>query len=235
MNIPILLEDLGMKYPHKNAKRKLRYGRYECPVCKRQDWIVLTYAINRISQCIKCARKKNKLHGLKHGQAKNKHKDYNGSCFGKNYQRWTSMKSRCYNKNATGYKNYGGRGIEIFKDWINSFEKYNQYVSNLDNANLKNHTIDRIENDLGYCPNNLRWVNRSIQNMNIRNKYNKTGFLGVSKSGKTKFNSTIRVNKKRIYLGSFFTALEAAIARNNYIDKYNLPNKKSQTKEYNET
>lgn len=77
---------------------------------------------------------------------------------------WHSMKQRCTDPNHPAWKNYGGRGITVCERWLHSFENFwadmgPTYQPGLD--------LDRANNDLGYSPENCRWVTRSA---NCRNK-----------------------------------------------------------------
>lgn len=79
---------------------------------------------------------------------------------------WSAMKQRCYNPKNTGYANYGGRGIRVCDEWLNSFSAfYNWALSHGYDDTL---TIDRINNDGNYEPNNCRWLTRAQQNKNKR-------------------------------------------------------------------
>lgn len=94
------------------------------------------------------------------------HKNTHNMTNTKIYDCWHKMKSRCTNKNAKNFKDYGGRGITIFEDWKNSFESFYEWacVSGY-NENL---TIDRINNEEGYYPENCRWVDMKTQQNNRR-------------------------------------------------------------------
>lgn len=77
------------------------------------------------------------------------------------------MKERCYNKNAANYRNYGGRGISICNDWLNSFESFRNWA--IENGYSDSLSIDRINVDGNYEPPNCRWATQKEQNNNKRN------------------------------------------------------------------
>lgn len=83
------------------------------------------------------------------------------------YQIWQGMKARCYNKNNKDYKYYGKLGVSICSEWKDNFEEF--YYWSMANGYKENLTIDRINNDKGYSPDNCRWVEQSEQKGNRRN------------------------------------------------------------------
>lgn len=83
------------------------------------------------------------------------------------YMIWGGMKNRCYNENAKGYEHYGGNGITVCSEWLHDFHTfYNWSMS----VNYKiGLSIDRIDNDKGYSPDNCRWVEKGEQQRNRKN------------------------------------------------------------------
>ena len=95
------------------------------------------------------------------------------------YDIWVNMKQRCFNQNDQAYQNYGGRGIAVCDEWKDDFQAF--YDWSVSNGYQDGLSIDRINNDGNYSPENCRWTDRNVQNRNRRNNH-KITYNGVTKT-----------------------------------------------------
>jgi hypothetical protein len=111
----------------------------------------------KISSCgRKCPYNDNKTHGLS--------MDKNGKT-SKEYAAWYNMNRRCHNPKHIGYQDYGGRGITVHPEWRDSPKAFLEYIGK---APSHKHSVDRIDNDKGYEPGNVRWATSKEQIHNRR-------------------------------------------------------------------
>lgn len=96
-----------------------------------------------------------------------------GKCKSPSYRVWTGMKARCYQRSHNRYHLYGGRGIVVCDRWLHSFSNF---ISDMGERPSYKHSIDRIDNNGNYEPENCRWATASEQTLK-RDKY-KIAFNG---------------------------------------------------------
>ena len=212
---PILIKDLGTMYPTEKSKQKSHYGLFKCQYCGKEFKTRLADVKNGTTRSCGCASNMDKIvHGLRENRF---------------YGTWRQMNQRCYNKKAFNYPHYGGRGIIVCEEWkdIHTFVKW------AEETYVEGHTLDRIDNDKGYSPDNCRWADGTTQRVNQRkSKRNTSGYVGVSWHSKSKkWKADIRSSKIYKYLGLFKDKMEAAKARDMYIIENNLPHKLAFPKE----
>ena len=142
------------------------------------------------------------------------------------YKIWSGAKNRCSNPNNVSYKNYGGRGIKMSKEFLDPVT-FVEYVKKLKDFSLRKEkklTLDRIDNNKGYERGNLRWATKTMQSLNKGlSPRNTSGYNGVSYSpsyrGKKKYVAYTKKYGKHIHLGWFKTAKEGNEAIIKYKNK----------------
>ena len=207
---PRLIGDTFRKYPTETSTQKATYGLFECQYCGKEFETQVSSIHRGSTKSCGC------LVGEKHGLATNKF-----------YHIWSGIIRRCTNTKNKDYKNYGARGITVCEEWldIRNFVAWCEAT----HPSIEGYSIDRIDNDKGYSPENCRWANRLVQATNQRIKYtNITGVSGVVWDvTRGKWRAQIRVNYINKNLGRYLTIEEAVHARDNYIIENNLPHKLS--------
>ena len=134
-----------------NTKTKTGHLRWQCQ-CECGSVCIIAgsdLSTGRTKSC-GCIRKNaTRERAMKHGKSRHY----------RLYQTWQNMKKRCLNSKNPEYRNYGGRGITICSEWVGSFETFEAWA--LKNGYKNNLTIDRINVDGNYCPDNCQWLTRS--------------------------------------------------------------------------
>lgn len=207
---PKLIGETWRKYPTETSNQKATYGLFECQYCGEEFEVGVAKVKSGHTKSCGC------LKG-----------DAHGFSYHKFYKTWKHMVGRCTNPKIKAYKNYGGRGITVCAEWLD----IRNFVAwcDLTYPNIEGYTLDRIDNDKGYNPENCRWTDRTTQNINQRIKKNNTsGFVGIIWNPLNKnWRASIRFKNEKINLGSHKTIEEAVQARDKYILENSLPHKLS--------
>lgn len=150
---------IDIKPPSKN-RREWRW------VCQCDCGNIITVAATSIKSgnTKSCGCLKNEKSGLRFRKFENKITENK-----RLYEILSGMKKRCYNEKSPRYKDYGGRGIEICDEWMDSERGFDSFVKwSLENGYNEIATIDRIDVDGDYEPSNCRWVTLEQQANNKR-------------------------------------------------------------------
>ena len=94
------------------------------------------------------------------------------------FRAWLNMKERCYRPTNARYHRYGARGIEVCDRWLESFENF---YTDIGDRPSPTHSLDRIDNDGNYEPDNCRWGTREEQYATMTHPLPKSRLRGVSK------------------------------------------------------
>ena len=209
---PKLIGETFMRKATENSK-EYRFGRFECPYCENTFECRISSVNSGDTKSCGCIRGKSIItHGLRYHNF---------------YGTWRQMLQRCTNPKIKAYKNYGGRGITVCEEWLN-IATFITWVE-ATHPNIEGMTLDRIDNDKGYSPENCRWADVITQASNKSKQINSTsGYTGVNwDRARGVWVAVLVYNKKRSKIGAFKTKEEAVLARDNYIIKNNLPHKLS--------
>ncbi len=130
------------------------------------------------------------------------------------YNTWVQMRQRCFNEGCVPYPYYGGRGITVCDRWASSFSSFVEDMG----PRPEGASLDRIDNDGDYTPENCKWSTKEEQMQNRGGRKDNT--IGVPNVNKRNDSGGYRLNLKRggLFLNKTFRTLEAAIeARDNFL------------------
>jgi len=145
------------------------------------------------------------------------------------YRIYQGMKQRCTSPRCATYRKYGAKGISVCDEWMGEFGFQSFYEWSVKNGYTDELTIDRIDPNGDYSPQNCRWATYTQQNTHLSMlKNNKSGVVGVSWSKKERrWIAMISINNRPKRIGSFKAKEEAAEARNRFIRENALPHQLS--------
>ena len=141
------------------------------------------------------------------------------------YRIWAEMNGRCFCKTNKAYKNYGARGIRVCDEWRKNFSLFRSWA--MSNGYQEGLTIERIDNNGNYCPDNCKWIPKSEQSKNRRNCHLIT-FNGKTQT-LSEWSRELHVdrecvrNKEKI-LGDWTLALEAVLNSPKHKERVKIKN-----------
>lgn len=185
------IKDLG--YSHHTPKAK--YHNAECTACGK----IYKIRYHRLLSNSSYGYMNVVIHGEEHGHKKSPELSV-----------YTKIKNRCVNPNSVDYKNYGGRGIILSKDWMFDFSNF---LRDMGRKPTSTSTIERVNVNGNYCKENCIWLEKRLQNRNTR----RTRY--VTYCGETLIMSDM-LKKYDVSKTIFYRKLKLGISEIEIIDQY---------------
>lgn len=138
------------------------------------------------------------------------------------YRVWTSIRARCYRETETAFKYYGARGIGVCEEWRNSFDSFFEWAEPRWEKGL---SLDRINTNGDYEPDNCRFTTMGVQALNRRVKRgNSSGITGVSwNKEQRKWAANGSAGGEKVFLGYYNTKSAAKVARQKWFNTVAVP------------
>ncbi len=158
MEKPILIREIE---PRNHIKKngyieRVKRGLFKC-YCGKEFTTTFSLVSSGHTKSCGCIRNKKRPHTTKHGQT--------GTC---EHYTWSAIKARCNIPTHKAYKWYGARGITVCDRWLDKKEGFQNFLQDMGKRPGKEYSLDRIDNNKGYCKENCKWSTMKEQTNNRR-------------------------------------------------------------------